>query len=137
MSNTTTYDDYLKNYFNERPALLFFGERFIKDVFDPSIERFLNAYDGKGNAKFVDAIKKYIETFSDAQIDVLKRMTEVIVYDSLSAMLDLFVLRPELSITVEQNGEKIDILEISDSFCNDMIGDDGCIDLFSKYSDVK
>ena len=137
MANDTTYDDYLKNYFNERPALLFFGERFIKDVFDPSIERFLNAYDGKGNPRFVDAIKKYTETFSDEQIGALKRITEVIIYSSLSAMLDLFVLRPELSITVERSGEKVDILETSDSFCNDMIGEDGCIDLFSKYPHVK
>ncbi|MEY8318447.1 hypothetical protein AALB19_14195 [Oscillospiraceae bacterium 50-58] len=137
MSNNKTYDDYLKNYFNKRPALLFFGERFIKDVFDPSIERFLKAYDGEGNTQFVDAIKKYIEIFSEEQIEVLKKLTEDIVYDSLSAMLDLFVLRPELSITVEQDGEKVDILEISDSFCNDIIGDDGCIDLFSKYPNVK
>lgn len=137
MSNNKSYDDYLKNYFNERPALLFFGERFIKDVFDPSIERFLKAYDGKGNTQFVNAVKKYIETFSDEQIDSLKKLTEAIVYDSLSAMLDLFVLRPELSITVEQNGEKVDILKISDSFCSDMIGDDGCIDLFSKYPNLK
>lgn len=72
MANNTTYDDYLKNYFNKRPALLLFGERFIKDVFDPSIERFLNAYDGKGNPRFVEAIKKYTETFSDEQRDALK-----------------------------------------------------------------
>ena len=52
-------------------------------------------------------------------------------------MLDLFVLRPELSITVEQNGEKVDILETSDSFCNDMIGEDGCIDLFRGCSTTK
>ena len=111
MSNNKTYDDYLKNYFIERPALLFFGERFIKDVFDPSIERFLKAYDGDGSTQFVNAIKKYIETFSDEQIEVLKKLTEAIVYDSLSGMLNLFVLRPELSITVEQNGEKVDILK--------------------------
>ncbi len=137
MANTSAYDDYLKNYFNERPALLFFGERFIKDVYDPSLGTFLDAYDGKGNPQFVDAVRKYIGTFSDEQIDALKKLTEAIVYRSLSAMLDLFVLRPELSITVEQNGEKVDILEISDSFCNDMIGDDGCIDLFSKDPNVK
>lgn len=73
MANNTTHDDYLKNYFNERSALLLFGERFIKDVFDPSIERFLNAYDGKGNPQFVEAIKKYTETFSDEQMDALKK----------------------------------------------------------------
>ena len=107
----------------------------MKAVFDPSITRFLDAYKGKGNPRFAEAVKQYIETFSDTQLDSLEELTKAIIYDTLSAMLDMFVLYPEISITVEQDGKKIDILEISDSFCNDMLGEDGCIEMFSKYAD--
>ncbi len=134
MEVKSTYDEYLENYFKDRPALLHFGERFVKEVFDPSIARFLNAYKGSGNPKFAEAVKKYIETFSDTQLDALEELTKTIIYDTLSAMLDMFVLYPEMSIIVEQDGKKIDILEISDSFCNDIIGEDGCIEIFSKYA---
>ncbi len=135
MSTEKSYHEYLEHYFEDRPALQHFGECFVKAVFDPSITRFLDAYKGKGNPRFAEAVKQYIETFSDTQLDSLEELTKAIIYDTLSAMLDMFVLYPEMSITVEQDGKKIDILEISDSFCNDMLGEDGCIEMFSKYAD--
>lgn len=134
MSSEKSYNEYLKNYFEDRPALQHFGECFIKAVFDPSITRFLDAYKGNGDPRFAEAVKKYIETFSDTQLDSLEKLTKAIIYDALSAMLDMFVLYPEMSIIVEQDGKKIDILEISDSFCNDMIGENGCIEIFGKYA---
>jgi len=135
MDAKSAYEEYLENYFKDRPALFHFGEIFVKQVFDPSLAKFLNAYKGSGNSKFVEAIQKYIETFSDTQLRSLEELTKAIVYDTLSAMLDIFVLYPELSILVEQDGEKVDIGKISDSFCNDMIGKDGCVEIFSQYAD--
>ena len=137
MNSTEDYNRYIERYFKDRPALLHFGELFVKHVYDPSIKRFIDAYDGKGNPRFVQAIEKYVETFSDEQKELLKELTKAIVFDSLSAMLDLFVLWPELGITVNENGKKVEILEISDSFLNDMLGEEGCIDIFSEYSEEK
>ena len=92
---------------------------------------------GKGNPKFVQAIEEYTATFSDQQKEMLKELTKSIVFDSMAAMLDLFVLWPELGITVTENGEKVDILSISDNFSEDMLGEDGCIDMFSKYLETR
>lgn len=114
-----------------------FGELFIKYVYDPSIKRFIDAYDGKGNPRFVQAIEEYTATFSDKQKELLKELTKSIVFDSLSAMLDLFVVWPELGITVNENGEKVDILSISDNFSSDMLGEEGCIDIFSEYPEER
>lgn len=135
MNTRSAYDEYLENYFKDRPALLHFGELFVKDVFDPSLTRFLSAYRGSGNPRFVEAMKKYIDTFTDTQLNSLEELTKSIVYDTLSAMLDMFVSHSEMSIIVEQDGKNVDILEISDSFCVDMIGKDGCIEIFSQYAD--
>lgn len=137
MNNNTNYDEYVENYFKNRPALLHFGELFIKYVYDPSIKRFIDAYDGKGNPRFVQAIEEYTATFSDKQKELLKELTKSIVFDSLSAMLDLFVVWPELGITVNENGEKDDILSISDNFSSDMLGEEGCIDIFSEYPEER
>ena len=135
MDTKSAYEEYEKNYFKDRPALLHFGEIFVKQVFDPSLARFLNAYQGGGNPRFAEAIQKYTETFSDTQLHAVEELTKTIVYDTLSAMLDMFVLYPELSILVEQDGKKVDIGEISDSFCSDMIGEGGCVERFSQYAD--
>ena len=137
MNINENYEEYLKNYFKNRPALLYFGELFVKYSYDPSIKRFIDAYDGKGNPKFVQAIEEYTATFSDQQKEMLKELTKSIVFDSMAAMLDLFVLWPELGITVTENGEKVDILSISDNFSEDMLGEDGCIDMFSKYLETR
>lgn len=137
MNINENYEEYLKNYFKNRPTLLHFGELFVKYAYDPSIKRFIDAYDGKGNLKFVQAIEEYTATFSDQQKEMLKELTKSIVFDSMAAMLDLFVLWPELGITVTENGEKVDILSISDHFSEDMLGEDGCIDMFSKYLETR
>ena len=137
MSTSEDYEKYIENYFKDRPALLHFGELFIKYVYDPSIKRFIDAYDGKGNPRFVQAIEGYTATFSDEQKELLKELTKSIVFDSLSAMLDLFVVWPELGITVEENGEKVDILSMSDNFSSDMLGEEGCIDMFSEYPETR
>ena len=137
MNINENYEEYLKNYFKNRPALLYCGELFVKYAYDPSIKRFIDAYDGKGNPKFVQAIEEYTATFSDQQKEMLKELTKSIVFDSMAAMLDLFVLWPELGITVTENGEKVDILSISDNFSEDMLGEDGCIDMFSKYLETR
>lgn len=137
MNTNESYEEYLQNYFKNRPALLHFGELFVKHVYDPSLKRFIEAYDGKGNPKFVQAIEEYTATFSDQQKELLKELTKSIVFDSLAAMLDLFVLWPELGITVEENGKKVDILSISDNFSEDMLGEEGCIDMFSKYPETR
>ncbi len=48
MSTSEDYEKYIENYFKDRPALLHFGALFIKHVYDPSIKRFIDAYDGRG-----------------------------------------------------------------------------------------
>lgn len=137
MSSNTDYNEYFENYFKNRPALLHFGELFVKHVYDPSIKRFIDAYDGKGNPRFVQAVEEYTTTFSDEQKELLKELTKSIVFDSLAVMLDLFVVWPELGITVDESGEKVDILSISDNFTEDMLGEDGCIDIFSEYPEER
>ena len=137
MNNNTNCDEYIENYFKDRPALLHFGELFIKHVYDPSVKRFIDAYDGKGDPRFAEAIKEYTATFSDEQKELLKELTKSIVFDSLSAMLDLFVVWPGLGITVEENGKKVDIVSISDNFGSNMLGEDGCLDRFSEYPEAR
>lgn len=137
MNINENYEEYCKNYFKNRPALLHFGELFVKYAYDKSLKLFLDAYDGKGNPKFVQAIEGYTASFSDQQKEMLKELTKSIVFDSMAAMLDLFVLWPELGITVTENGKKVDILSIIDNFSEDMLGEDGCIDMFSEYPETK
>lgn len=129
-------EEQISKYFEDRPALLCYGKDFVKYVYDYTIERYNNAYEGKGSPEFVKQIKAYTESFTEDQINMLKLLTKDIIYHSVMQVIDRFEMNPIFKLVVEYDGKNINISELSDDgneLLFDMLGEDGLINLFSKY----
>ncbi len=114
-----------------------FGEKFVKYVFDYTIANFLKQLDGTGHPQGVKIMKNMTGDFSPQQIDRLKKLMQCTVFNSLSAMLDFFETQPKFTVTASDGqGGQIDLLEISDSLSDDMIGEYGCVAFLSKYKEI-
>ncbi len=79
-------------YFEKRPMLWNFGEKFVEYVFDYTITNFLKQLDGTGHPQGVKIMKNMTGDFSPQQIDRLKKLMQCTVFNSLSAMLDFLKL---------------------------------------------
>lgn len=126
----------IPKYFEERPALLCYGKDFAQYVYDATIERYFNAYDGKGNPKFVNKLAPYTKAFTAEQMNALKSITKYIIFDSIIQVIDRFELNPHFKLVVEQDGNNVDISEFdpeSNELLFDMLGEEGLINLLSKY----
>ncbi len=124
-------------YFEKRPMLWNFGEKFVEYVFDYTITNFLKRLDGTGHPQGVKIMKNMTGDFSPQQIDRLKKLMQCTVFNSLSAMLDFFETQPRFTImATDEQGQQIDLLEISDSLGNDMIGEYSCVAFLSKYKEI-
>lgn len=128
--------DTIPYYYEERPALLYYARDFVKYVYDDTIERYNNAYEGKGSDKFLKKIKEYTESFTEAQMETLKLLTKDIIYHSVLQVIDRFEMNPNFKLIVEYEGEDVDISEMDNDgneLVFDMLGEDGLINLLSKY----
>lgn len=129
----------IPEYFEERPALLCYGKDFVQYVYDATIERYFNAYGGKGSPKFVNKLASYTKGFTDDQMAALKFLTKYIIFDSVIQVIDRFELNPHLKLVVVQDGKDVDISEFdpeSNELLFDMLGEDGLINLLSKYGAI-
>lgn len=124
-------------YFEKRPMLWNFGEKFVEYVLDYTITNFLKQLDGTGHPQGVKIMKNMTDDFSPQQIERLKKIWQCAVFNSLSAMLDFFETQPQFTITAtDEQGQQIDLLEISDSISSDMIGESSCVAFLSKYKEI-
>ena len=77
-----------REYFEKRPMLWNFGEKFVEYVFDDTITSFLKQLDGTGHPQGVKIMKNMTGDLSPQQIERLKKLMQCTVFNSLSAMLD-------------------------------------------------
>jgi len=134
----------IPEYYRERPALLKFGNDFVEYAYDKTIERYYNAYEKKGNPKFLEKIEPYINSFSEEQMVALKLLTKKIIFDSMLGVLDRFELNLDFKLIVQHDGKETEISKLNDDdpydsneFLFDMIGEDGLINILSKYGIVE
>jgi len=126
-----------REYFEKRPMLWNFGEKFVEYVFDDTITSFLKQLDGTGHPQGVKIMKNMTGDLSPQQMDRLKKLMQCTVFNSLSAMLDFFETQPQFTImATDEQGRQIDLLEISDSLSSDMIGEYSCVAFLSKYKEI-
>lgn len=137
----------IPKYFQERPELLRLGEEVTLRVYDRLIDRYYDAYTGKGDLFLVEFVKEQIADLDNIQLEKIKSLTRTIIFDTLINTLGIFEADPQFILTFQRdmdkiidvkeitNGEMVDILSISDGFTSDMLGEEGWFDLFSKYGD--
>ena len=121
----------MNNYFDRNPVLLYFGRKVVEEILDKSIRQTLSAFSNPKNT----LLQKKIATFSQEQIDVLRELVPYIITGTVSDMLCFFEENEDIQLMVDFEGEKVNIVEVSDGLYGDLNGRDGWIDRFGKYID--
>ena len=113
-------------------VLDFFGKTIINNVYDDALNHFVQLKDGTtkwGTGKeYTDVISKLDKNEQDLLFKYLKETIGTTIF----GLLGFFEENPEYKIIYEENGQQVDLNEISEMLKAEPIIEDGWIDRFSK-----
>lgn len=120
----------------EKEALLRFGKILISEVRDEAIDKYKSTISGKLKSKSAMCIYSQINSFSAGQLEILENIVKSSIDDVIHNflwMLEQHDGNIDLLVGVDDENEKLNLVDISDGLCGELYSKDGWIDVYSAY----
>lgn len=124
----------------KHPTVVEFGEKFIQQVFDQSIDMFFEIYEMETRATrpFERKIQSILDILSEKPLDKIKSLTTLISFCVANLELCFFERHNEYKILIEEpaaeeNEQRVDLNEVAKGLRQEIMGRKGIVFYTSKY----
>ena len=111
----------------------YFGKIFMHDVRDRTIRIWEKYLDGTMKGKTADHVSEIINEIPNELKEKFKELLPLIMNESIYNTLQMFEQNDDVILKIIQNGNEIDLTQISDGLSGELFSDDGWIKKFSEY----
>lgn len=132
-------DRRILKYSEKHSVVVEFGEKFIQQVFDGSIDIFFSIYEMKikGTRPFERKIQSILDVLSDMPLDKIKHLTKLISFCAASIELCFLERHKEYRILIElpeEDEQRADLNEAAKDLRQEIMGREGMFFSISKYN---
>ena len=110
----------------------YLGQKIIEDCYDGSIRHIVSVRNKIDPPAILKEKSDFLKSLSSEQFEILRKLTGSTVEIVLFEFLKIFEEHPEFKIIYEEDGQQVDLNEISEMLKAEPIIEDGWIERFSK-----